>query len=284
MKKFLIGVAAVICLFAVSCSASGEKPFSGITADDIESFSVSCMPPGKTVSTDDEENIEELSEILNKVVVYDEDPTEYAGQSVVFTIEKTDGTTLKVNSYSPQIIIDGVKYLAKSSSCKLLSDFGSELSEALPSVNKSFEDIKSLLSGFPSDYDGVLKSSCCAVSNGTIINGQDLFDDFADSVDTGLADDIVIASFTAEGDPIYTYVYFDGSVFSCAVDSTRDRYGSDSDGYKTYEYKYMLTSGTEAVSYIFLSNDPSAVYSTGQSPDDGGPLLLFELNAETENV
>ena len=46
----------------------------------------------------------------------------------------------------------------------------------------------------------------------------------------------------------------------------------------------MLTSGTEDVSYIFLSNDPSAVYSTGQSPDDGGPLLLFELNAETENV
>ena len=318
MKKLLMASAALLlCFIAVSCSKTGTKPFADLTADEISSVSVNCMPPDKTVHTSDEENIESLVKILNKVVIYEEDEKEYAGQSVAFTINKTDGTQIKVTAYNPQMIIDGVKYVTKYDPCEDLNALGNQWVEEMPSSHKTLEEIKQLLASYPSDYESVLNSGCYVVSNGKAVSGQDLFDDFANNADNGIPDDITIVNFTMEGDPIYSYVYYDGKTFSCITDSSRDRYGgweqdeaggnagngenggnagnsgnaengegaAVKDNYDQYEYKYMINSLEGGVSYTFLSDEQGVPFLQSADgsgdPGENSRLLLFSLRADT---
>ena len=127
MKKILVIIAAALAVIGiVSCSNAGTKPFEALTSDEIASVTLNCMPPDKTVETDDRDKIDELVKVLNKLVIYDEDEKEYAGQSVAFTLHKSDGTDIKITSYNPQLIIDGVKYTTKYEPCEELSKLGNK--------------------------------------------------------------------------------------------------------------------------------------------------------------
>ena len=54
MKKIVVFItAALLCFIVAACSKSGTKPFSELKAEDISSVSVNCMPPDKTVQTED---------------------------------------------------------------------------------------------------------------------------------------------------------------------------------------------------------------------------------------
>lgn len=104
------------------------RPFAELRAEDISSAEVHLLPPDITVQITD---IEELTETLNDVVIYNKDNsyTEYTGQAVIFTILLTDGKELVVNAYNPFIVIDGVGYKTKYEPCERLSQIANGLIE-----------------------------------------------------------------------------------------------------------------------------------------------------------
>ena len=58
MKKIIAVLAAVLILLASACSVTGTKPFKDLTSDELEYVSVNCIPPDKTVETDDTARID----------------------------------------------------------------------------------------------------------------------------------------------------------------------------------------------------------------------------------
>lgn len=72
-----------------------------------------------------------------------------------------------------------------------------------------------------------------AIKNGDIVNlhGEitniDRFKAFIKNIDSGKTDLIRITSYTVEGDPIITVVYYDGNKIECYEDNTRDAFGGE---------------------------------------------------------
>ncbi len=258
MKKIsLVVTAALLCLGIISCSSdTGTKPFEGLTADEIVSVSVNCTPPDKTAETDDEDKIAELVKLLNKQTVYGEDEKEYAGQSVEFILHRTDGTDTKINAYNPQLIIDGVRYTAKSEPCEELSKLGNTWIEELPQEHRPIEEIREILASYPDDYENIIKTDCYVISNIEEITNQELYDEFVKNVSEGIADEITIVRFTSEGDPIYKYLFYNGESFYCVNDISRDNFKGNADNYTEYTYKYFIHRESDGLPYAFLVNDP----------------------------
>lgn len=125
-------VMLLLLALAVVVIAGGARlrPFRGIDASDIAAVSVRCLPPGEETELT-QAQIEEIAELLPTVVIYQKDDSgaEYAGQSVTFTMEKTNGETITVTAFAPFLEVDGVWYRAKQSPCEALSDLGNRLIE-----------------------------------------------------------------------------------------------------------------------------------------------------------
>lgn len=119
---------ATVVIFC-SCSAedpSGNKPFAELQSSDIRSASVQLLPPNETVSIPEPE---ELTALLHDVVIFEEDDSyfEYYGQSVIFTLEKTDGTTVEIMAYDPFVVIDGIGYKCEYEPCEALNRYANDL-------------------------------------------------------------------------------------------------------------------------------------------------------------
>lgn len=255
MKKILVIIAAALAVIGiVSCSNAGTKPFEALTSDEIASVTLNCMPPDKTVETDDRDKIDELVKVLNKLVIYDEDEKEYAGQSVAFTLHKSDGTDIKITSYNPQLIIDGVKYTTKYEPCEELSKLGNKWADEIPSSHKSLQEIEKMLSSYPSEYESIMNNNLFTIVHGKVENGQELFDAFIESVNNGKAAEITIVQFTIEGDPIYGYLSYNGDDFYYVEDVSRDEFKGDYADYLEYSYSYLMNGSDENGSYAFLVN------------------------------
>jgi len=69
-KTVLIAVIFLVLgiLAVITFSAFGRKPFAKLTADEIVSAELCIIPPGKTVYLTDEEDIAELTGILNEIM------------------------------------------------------------------------------------------------------------------------------------------------------------------------------------------------------------------------
>ncbi len=264
--------AALVCTGLIACSAeSGTKPFEELSADDIVSVSVNCTPPGVTVETDDEDKIEELVNLLSEQVIYEEDEKEYAGQSVIFTIYKADGTETKVNAYNPQLIIDGVKYTTKSDPCNELSALGIEWADELSAGTMSDEEIQEMLASLPDEYDEA-DNFCYAIFNNGTVQGEEMYEEFIANAENGTAANVIIVRFTDEGDPIYTYLSYDGEEFYCVVDISRDKLKGGTEDYIEYSYKYIVSGGD----YAFLVNDESITsYEQINGDDSIDYFILF---------
>lgn len=132
MKKRLLIIGSAVIIVAVILlliiQPWGKKPFKDLSVNNIASVSVELLPPQKSfdLSGDD---IAELTEILNSVVIYNKDSshTQYAGQAIIYTITKTDGTILTVNAYNPFLIIDSVGYRTKYEPCEELNALGNKI-------------------------------------------------------------------------------------------------------------------------------------------------------------
>lgn len=129
-KRWLIGAVIAILLLGLAAAVflffKGRRPYQNLDAADISSASVLLTPPDKRVAIRD---ISTLVEYLKDVVIYQEDPsyTEYAGQSVVFTLTKNDGTQTEIAAYNPFLIIDGVGYRTKYEPCEALNQYANKL-------------------------------------------------------------------------------------------------------------------------------------------------------------
>lgn len=125
-KKWIIlsTIILVVILFLIF-KPWGNKPLKDLSVSEITDVSVQLLPPDESFDLSNDEIIE-LTDILNSVVAYNKDSShdQYAGQAVIYTISKTDGTTLTVNAYNPFLIIDGVGYKTKYGPCEELNALG----------------------------------------------------------------------------------------------------------------------------------------------------------------
>lgn len=115
VKKFLIG----------------SKPLRNLKSEEITAATVELYPPDVTLQLTADE-IERLVPILNRVVTYQRDDSygESDGQAVIFTLNKTDGTQLRVQAYNPFLVIDGVGYRTKYEPCEELNSLGNRLNSS----------------------------------------------------------------------------------------------------------------------------------------------------------
>lgn len=112
----VIGCLIVIAVFAFS----GQRPYRNLKASDIVSAEVYLAPPDRTIQITE---LEELAAYLNEVVIYQEDNsyTEYAGQTVIFTLTMADGSQEKIAAYNPFVVINGTGYRTKYEPCETLA-------------------------------------------------------------------------------------------------------------------------------------------------------------------
>ena len=129
-KRGTIGALVILLIVAIGAilvkSLLGTHPFRDLTPEDIASASVELLPPGKELPVED---LEALAALLSEVVIYRKDNSygDYNGQTVIFTLTMTDGSTVQVSAYNPFLIIDGVGYRTKYESCEALSHFANSL-------------------------------------------------------------------------------------------------------------------------------------------------------------
>ena len=101
---------------------------SGVEAADIAAATVLVGPPDVTLELDAGE-IETLADLLADVRITrpDQSYSEYAGQTVLFTVTMADGTAANVTAYNPFLIIDGTGWRTAYAPCEALNRFANEL-------------------------------------------------------------------------------------------------------------------------------------------------------------
>lgn len=127
-KRIILSTIILVVILFLIFKPWGNKPFKDLSVGKITDVSVELLPPDESFDLSNDEIIE-LTDILNSVVVYNKDSShdQYAGQAVIYTITKMDGTTLTVNAYNPFLIIDGVGYKTKYEPCEELNALGNRI-------------------------------------------------------------------------------------------------------------------------------------------------------------
>ena len=116
-------------LYEARCDVPGfYDGFRGLEAADIAEAAVLVGPPDVTLELEGAE-IGTLAELLGDVRITrpDQSYTEYAGQTVLFTLTMTDGTKTSVGAFNPFLIIDGTGYRTAYEPCEALNRFANEL-------------------------------------------------------------------------------------------------------------------------------------------------------------
>lgn len=121
----MLVVMLVVCV-VIGTSNWSKKPFEDLAREDIRSVSVLLSPSGAQIVLD-EGQIDDLVDLLREVVIYQRDASAYVGQSVSFSITRTDGTQLSITQCSPVLGIDGVFYRAEYAPCEALNWFANHL-------------------------------------------------------------------------------------------------------------------------------------------------------------
>ncbi len=124
-----------------------------------------------------------------------------------------------------------------------------DMTNALEQVLPEFSEVKEKLAKYPTDYEAVLQMDAYIIVHGTVKKGQEKWDDFLLAVQNGETAEIDIVGFTVEGDPIITYLQFDGEAFLMVRDNTRDAWGNGAVTESKYSYLNILqdSDDTEAV-------------------------------------
>ncbi|HBB29636.1 MAG TPA: hypothetical protein DC000_10415 [Clostridiales bacterium] len=109
--------------------SNSNTPFRSLKAEDIKSIDLYLQPPNKGVAIDDEKNIQDNEDALNKLVVKAEESSKVDGQVVTYTLNKNNGDSVEVKIYSPYVIIDEKIYKADYEICDVLNLLGNDLLE-----------------------------------------------------------------------------------------------------------------------------------------------------------
>ncbi len=125
MKKVIISslICAVIISGVLLINFSGKKPFKVLQTADVIKVEVLIQPPNITKEILESTQIQNLVEILNKVVIYKKDNSwgEYSGQYVQYKITKKNGELITIGAYNPFLIINNVGYKTKYQPCEDLN-------------------------------------------------------------------------------------------------------------------------------------------------------------------
>jgi len=154
-------------------------------------------------------------------------------------------------------------------------------------------DLKEQLAAFPEDY-----SSEQAVEDGFLVfnNSQNpdvtIGEEFIKDALAGKAASLLIYQRTTEGDPILSYVNYDGQLYQYCVDSSRDKFaGQSSDKYREATYAYLTVYELDEGRYVFLMQDDDVTYEdlmnsmlSSSSPSRIDCQLLFVMLDEDETV
>ncbi len=119
-KRYLLmggAVLAILLTLAAGLLFWGRRPFRGLEAADIAAATVLVGPPDVTLELD-------AGEIETRP---DQSYSEYAGQTVLFTVTMADGTAANVTAYNPFLIIDGTGWRTAYAPCEALNRFANEL-------------------------------------------------------------------------------------------------------------------------------------------------------------
>lgn len=127
-KKLMIGL-AVLALAGVVLGrvCAGRRPLKELRAGDILRVTAECWPDLEITLTAEE--TARLTPLLNGLTVYQKDMSyqEYDGDPTIFSLEKADGTVLRVFAYQPFAVIDGVGYRGKYETLCALDRFAASL-------------------------------------------------------------------------------------------------------------------------------------------------------------
>lgn len=120
--------------------------------------------------------------------------------------------------------------------------------------NTIMEELKT----YPQDYspEQAEKDGLFIVMHGEVKAGLPLMKDFLNSSWENKKAAITIVQYTVEGDPIFTHIYFNGEAYYAVEDSTRDKFTTNADRYKTMKYpyiKYIINPETD-VKFIILTD------------------------------
>ena len=133
-KRIIIVVSILIIgiLVVILFNTFGRKPFAKLSASEIVSAELFIIPPEKNIDLRDEEDIAELTDILNEIVIYREDNSgrEYAGQLVQVTIILKNGETHTIGAYNPFLFLNGKCYRTKYEPSQKLNAFGNGILNA----------------------------------------------------------------------------------------------------------------------------------------------------------
>lgn len=126
----LILIGAVVLILAVVLFVIfgwGKKPLKDLKAQDVVSIQIQTAPPYEETVINNEGEIKQFVDEMQKIVVYEERTVDNkAAKQVVFTLTMKDGTTKRISAYEPYVKIDNVAYRAKGNPCEALSKLGKD--------------------------------------------------------------------------------------------------------------------------------------------------------------
>lgn len=114
-------------------------------------------------------------------------------------------------------------------------------------AGRDYDAILKKLVGYPSDYRELCKTDVCMEIQNQV-TGEDadvleqsrkIWQQFTDSVEQGTPAQIVIVQYTVEGDPVLTYLDYNGHNIYGITDSTRDHWAGSGCPYYGFTYQYL---------------------------------------------
>lgn len=119
-------VAAVLLYLLVSV-----RPLAAMDADEIREIRVYAMHPGEEVILNEEETARAVSLLRDLKVSrpgYILLPLGWGGQTVSYTVQKTDGSSVVISNFGNiRITVDGVRYRADYETANAISKFANHV-------------------------------------------------------------------------------------------------------------------------------------------------------------
>ncbi len=162
--------------------------------------------------------------------------------------------------------------------------------ESVP-ARLGFEEAKEMLSEYGSSLEELKAQEIYIVAHGQESGGREYWDAFYESAGNGEAAELILAQFTTDGDPILSYVHYDGSDFYVVADRSRDKWLRDGEKYHeiTFPCLYVLEHKEEdggVKEYVVLSDREELDwdwYVFGKSPHSS-PCITDENREEMEKM
>lgn len=128
-----------------------------------------------------------------------------------------------------------------------------------------FTKVKARLAEYPEDFDQLCQQEAYIIIHGSVEKGQEKWDSFLAQVKALESAAIDIIQFTIEGEPIITYLYFDGQEFYVVRDNTRDAYAGSGAGVSECTYPYLNILQEDEQIEVILSKEANLTTEQLQS-------------------